>query len=80
MEILVFKKLVNIYLFIYFILIEKVLKQVFSLEVRIVCSTVEPDIRLSGYPASRQMKPGIRPDTGYKKRPGIRPDRYPVQP
>ena len=41
----------------------------------IICSTVLPDIQLSGQLDIRQMKPDIRPDTGYKEKAG-----YPVQP
>ena len=33
---------------------------------------VAPDTDLAGYPVIRQMKPDIRPDSGYKKRPDIR--------
>ena len=35
---------------------------------------------VSGQPDIRQMKPDIRPDTGYQKRPDIRLAGYPVQP
>ena len=46
-------------------------EKICSFEVRIICLTVSPDIRpdirLSGQPDIRQMKPDIRPDTGYKK-------------
>ena len=49
-------------------------KKVFLFEVCIICSTVQPNIWLSGQPDIRQMKPDIWPDTGYKKA------GYPVQP
>jgi hypothetical protein len=42
-------------------------------------SSIWPDIWLFSVSGIRQIKSGIRPDTGYKKRPDY-PAGYPAQP